>query len=268
MTEKVNILDVEVSDVLDKMDSEVTYETIGEQYIALGMLVRDTWKDVLEFDGYVDNINYSYVNTQQYKAFLGACCDRVGLGIVYDCGFHNTEVKANDKGQLTMISNVWVAITFTGNDLNGITVRGLGTGVSKGSGHASSIAETNALRNLITNTFMLPTNESDDDVASNSKERINKWHTEQEKADIKDDIVSKKNNDYALVHFAKAVHQRIERALESDNIKGAFRAKLEKFMVDKFNEDGSPITREENPDEWIVKMDAARKVMEEIDAEL
>lgn len=240
----------------------------------LGKMMRQEAKK-LKFDSQVDTIDYVYVDTQQYKELLGACCDACDIGINYHSdGFENKSevtIEHDENGRLVFVATVGIRVDFFDPFSSDgrhwekmVSASGLGMGVSRGSGFAVGIAQTNAMRNLITNTFMLPTSDREsDDVKGNLDAQ--KFLTGNDKAAKRAELLekTKSTSQFATVQYGKVVYTRIMETLAKD-IPAEFRTKLEGFVEKKFK-DGEPIPTEDNPNLWIVNKTAANAILSDLD---
>ena len=162
----------ETVEIVEEVTEEVEVEEVQShlpfnvRLRQLGTLIRSTASDVLQFDSNVSNIDYDYVDTQQYKKFLGACCDQVD-GIMFSCDTEHPHVEVQFDNKGIMIFVVDLTMRFTFYDVytdDYIENTGCGLGVSRGSNYALTIAQTNAIRNYITNNFLLPTSDREMDM--------------------------------------------------------------------------------------------------------
>lgn len=240
--------------------------TFIHRFAQMGALVRNSAKSFLKFDSQVDNIDYVYVDTQQYKELLGKCADSWGIGMLYSTNEPTVKIETDSKGVMVFIATVTVQVTFFDpfGDKDTRTTSACGMGVSRGSGFALGVAQTNAMRNLITNTFMLPTSDREsDDVKGNIEPQ--KFLTDEAKADRRAALLEKTKSasQFATVQYGKILYGRIQDTLKKD-IPADFRTKLETFVASKFK-DGAPIALDDNADLWIVKKVAANQIMSDLD---
>lgn len=242
--------------------------TFAEKVIALGQLIRANAAENLKFDSNIGNINYDYVDTQQYKNLVAKCCDELNIGVGFSTRFLEHSIDKNDKGSFvyTMIveSNIELYGT-TDEEREGFT--GVGFGVSTGGGYAASIATTNSMRNILTNAFMLPTSDREDDVKLNAPQNEAKAYlSDTEKNEKREKLLeeTKSTVEYATVQFGKIIRKRAEDVLKGE-VPDDFRATLTKFLSSKYDENGSPKTLEGNDTMWIVKKTAATKILGDLD---
>ena len=241
------------------------------RFAQMGAAMRARAKG-LKFDSEVDAINYVYVDTQQYKDLLGQCCDEFGIIPMYESNpvgdNGDLQVIKDDRGALVFVVSTTILIRFydalgNGDDLP-IIASGYGMGVSRGGGYAVGIAQTNAMRNLITNAFMLPTSDREsDDVKGNGL--VQSFLTDETKANKRAALLEKTKSDsqYASIQYGKVLYGRIQETLAKD-IPANFRTTLEKFVESKFK-DGEPIALDTDPSLWIVKKVAANQIMSDLD---
>ena len=241
------------------------------RFAQMGAAMREGAKN-LKFDSEVDAINYVYVDTQQYKELLGKCCDQYGIVPVYESfpvgDNGDLQCIKDDRGAMIFVVSTKISIHFydafsTGAD-SCITAWGYGMGVSRGGGYAAGIAQTNAIRNLITNTFMLPTSDREsDDVKGNGM--VQSFLTDDAKASKRAALLEKTKSDsqYASVQYGKVLYGRIQETLAKD-IPANFKTTLEKFVESKFK-DGEPIALDTDANLWIVKKVAANQIMSDLD---
>lgn len=268
-----------MSDITKKKNEVVVpTETVTEETVAtenppfihrfaqMGAMIRNKAKEFLKFDSQVDSIDYVYVDTQQYKELLGKCADSWGIGIIYNSNDPAVQIQTDAKGAMVFVATVDVRVRFFdpfGEDKE-MCSSACGMGVSRGSGFALGVAQTNAMRNLITNTFMLPTSDREsDDVKSNIEPQ--KFLTDEAKADRRAALLEKTKSasQFATVQYGKILYGRIQDTLKKD-IPADFRTKLETFVASKFK-DGVPIALDDNADLWIVKKVAANQIMSDLD---
>ena len=219
-------------------------------------MIREKAKETLKFDSEISNIDYVYVDTQQYKSLVGAACDAVG--IIFTCSVDDVsyDVQTDSKGVMIFIGSCVVRARFYDpfSDDNCITASAAGMGVSRGSGYALGIAQTNAMRNLLTNTFLIPTSDREgDDVRENIKPST--YLTDAAKAEKREELLekTKSNSIYATIMYGGIIKNRIEEKLEGE-LPDDVREKFSNFLANKYTEDGKPIPLDDDPNLWIVKM--------------
>lgn len=247
-----------------------TPSTFQERYHAFCAYVRETAPSVLKFDSNVSNIDYDYVDTQQYKAFVGACADACDLSFSWSTvGAPNLQVEVNDKGRQCFIVTLQCRATFWDKHSEQyLEVEAAGMGISMGNNYALSVAQTNAMRNFITNNFLLPTNDRDlDDMKS--KVDAGTYLTDKQKEEKRAVLLesTKSANEHATIMYGSVVSARIVSALQKE-LPADFREQLEKFLETKYDKvDGVyvPIPVEGTPDAWIVKKKGANKLMSDLD---
>lgn len=242
--------------------------TFAEKVIALGRLIRANAAENLKFDSNIGNINYDYVDTQQYKNLVAKCCDELGIGVGFNTKFLDYDSQKNDKGSFvyTVFAESSIVLYGSGKDEE-VYFKGIGFGVSTGGGYAASIATTNSMRNILTNAFMLPTSDREDDVKLNAPQNEAKAYlSDTEKNEKREKLLAetKSTVEYATVQFGKIIRKRAEDVLKGE-VPDDFRATLTKFLESKYNEDGSPKTLEGNDTMWIVKKTAATKILGDLD---
>lgn len=239
------------------------------RFAQMGAAMRARAKN-LKFDSEVDAINYVYVDTQQYKDLLGQCCDEFGIVPMYEAtpvgDNGDLQVIKDDRGALVFVVSSTITIYFYDalSESTPITASGYGMGVSRGGGYAVGIAQTNAMRNLITNAFMLPTSDREsDDVKGNGM--VQNFLTDESKANKRAALLEKTKSDsqYASIQYGKVLYGRIQETLAKD-IPANFRTTLEKFVETKFKE-GEPIALDTDTNLWIVKKVAANQIMSDLD---
>lgn len=239
-----------------------------DRMLALGQLIRDNYQDLLKFDSSIDNISYDYVDTQQYKLLLGKTCDLCGIGFNFDVYDKNIDVRETGS-TLTIIASVSAVMTFYGkNDGESMSIETVGFGLSKGSGHALTNACTNAMRIGITDTFLLATNDRDsDDVKnlSNAKDYL----TQDQKKEKKKELLDKTKNEekQSTILYGEVLRDRAKSVIDAQAGPAEFRTILEKFLENKYDENGKPLpfTNDPNETRWIVTVDGANKLMGDID---
>ena len=240
--------------------------TFAEKYIALGRYIREKAPEVLKFDSNVSNIDYDYVDTQQYKAFVGMCCNVAGLGFQWETSNAEITFMADAKGkQVTMVKVSGVA-TIVGDINSGEQVSSsvVGVGFNYNPAHCLSAAETNAMRNYLTNNFLIPTSDRDSDDMK-SKIEVGKYLTNEQKSEKRTELLEKTKSGslYATITYGNVLQKRIVETLTKD-IPEDFKAQLTKFMAEKFADD-KPIPVEGDESLWIVKKKAASAIMSDLD---
>ena len=262
VTRKIEEVKVESNDAVFDPSKVSFYE----RFARLGVLIREKAKETLKFDSEISNIDYVYVDTQQYKSLVGAACDAVG--IIFTCSVDDVQydIQTDNKGVMIFIGSCVVRARFYDpfSDDNCITASAAGMGVSRGSGYALGIAQTNAMRNLLTNAFLIPTSDREaDDVRENIKPAS--YLTDAAKAEKREELLekTKSNSLYATIMYGNIVKSRIEETLAKD-IPEDFRKRLEGFLENKYV-DGKPIPLDDDPNFWIVKKEAATKILNDLD---
>lgn len=249
---------------------EDTATQIGfyERYNNLGAYVREQAPKVLKFDSNVSNIDYDYVDTQQYKSFIGACADACGISFVWSMGYPNLRIEKNDSGKQIFIVTVEGMARFLDKDSDEfIEIGTCGMGCSYGNNYALSIAQTNAMRNFLTNNFLIPTNDRDtDDMKAAVSDKASKFLTEGQKSEKRSQLLdkTKSTSEYATLTYAKVVYDRIQATLAKEDVPEDFRARLTGFMESKFDGD-KPKSPEGMDDVWCVKKKAANAIMSDLD---
>lgn len=248
---------------------DITAFPFSERYYQLGKYVREKAPEVLKFDSNVDNIDYDYVDTQQYKTFIGMCADACGISFAWGSHYPDLQIATNDKGkQIFIVTILCTAIFMDRYSDEKIEIECGGMGTSFGNNYACSIAQTNAIRNFLTNNFLIPTNDRDTD---DMKQSVNKsWLTDSEKSEKREALLEKTKtvSEYATVSFGNVVASRIAETLKLETIPTDFRTTLENFRASKFTEkDGVyvPNTLEGSDTLWIVKKKAANKILSDLD---
>lgn len=237
-----------------------------ERYGLMCRAIHEEAPRVLKFDSMVDNIDYEYVDTQQYKSFIAMMADRFDISFGWSCKYANLERFNNDKGKFCFQMLVTCQASFYDfYNEEVIDVDACGFGVSIGNNYAMSVAQTNAIRNFITNNFLLPTNDRDNDDMRNHID-TGAFLTDKTKAQKRDELLekTKSDNKYATVAYGKVLYGRIQETLEKD-VPEDFRARLEKFAAAKFT-DGEPTPAEDAPNMWCVTKKAAAAVMSDLDS--
>ena len=237
-----------------------------QRFAEMGAMIRNSAKEFLKFDSQVDSIDYVYVDTQQYKELLGKCADSWGIGVIYNANDPTVQIQTDSKGVMVFVATVDVRVRFFdpfGEDKE-MCSSACGMGVSRGSGFALGVAQTNAMRNLITNTFMLPTSDREsDDVKGNIEPQ--KFLTDENKADKRAALLEKTKSasQYASVQYGRVLYNKIQEVLAKD-IPADFRAKLDAFVSTKFKGD-EPISQDDDANLWIVKKVSANAIMTDLD---
>ena len=67
----------------------MSHMTFRQRYGLMCRAIHEEAPKVLKFDSMVDNIDYEYVDTQQYKAFIAMVADRFDLSFMWECS-HRT----------------------------------------------------------------------------------------------------------------------------------------------------------------------------------
>lgn len=272
--------------ILDKQP-----ENLNEAMFKLQVLMSANSGSV-KFDGYIDNINYSYADTQQYKTLLSRTATECGLYVTMSNTYNNsadyrTEYVQNyqqidealngpidndtPKRKKFVVAHVSLELTFTffmtGESVTFCTT-GMGVGMQ---GNALPIAYTNAFRNFITNNFLLDNKGRDgDDVAANFTEGLvgkaeKAYVSQSEKSEMVASITGSQSGDakYATVTYAKALYPKLVKAAEMD---GAFALKVNDVIDKAFLPNGEPICREGDTDHSILKRAGASKLMREAES--
>lgn len=234
-----------------------------ERFQMLGAMIREKAGATLKFDSTIDNIDYDYVDTQQYKVLLASCCD--ALGIVFTCSFSDTQVQMekDNKGVMVYMAQTTARLQFgDSEDPVSLVMHADGFGVSR-SGSVVTIAQTNAMRGFITNNFLLPTNDRDfDDVKQNMKAET--FFTDSEKAEKREKLLNatKSTAEYPNLKYGEILYNRAMEVM--DKMPEDFKKKLNHF-IEKNYEDGKPIPLEGHDNLWKVKKTAANAVLGDID---
>lgn len=259
--------EIPVADEKIEESSEPRAElSFWERYQMLGAYVREQAPKVLKFDSNVSNIDYDYVDTQQYKSFLGMCADACDMSFTWSTYRPELTLAKNDNGKQIFIIIITGCATFRDKySEERIELDISGMGISVGNNYALSIANTNAIRNFITNNFLIPTNDRDNDDMKATIGDSN-FLTDKAKAEQRKELLdsTKTVNEYATVAFGKVVYKRIEETLAND-IPADFRKTLEKFKASKF-ENGEPKRLDGQKNVWIVKKKAANAILGDLDA--
>ena len=205
----------------------------------------------MEPDGYVEHISYEYVKTGKYKTVVRECANEVGLVTKFDTeelDFHGVLDKTltgaprfgcTVKGVFTLTNpETFEAISFSAHGF------GLGDG-----GNCVSIAETNAVRNVITNGLMINTGH-DDDVADANKtdggKGGHKYLTAEEK-EAKATMVkadTKPSVTYVQEPAAIDLYERLLAAVALEETSDKNKASFLKLLVDHYENDGTPKTED------------------------
>lgn len=274
--------------VLDKQPAK-----LNEALFKMQVLMSGNSSSV-KFDGYIDNINYSYADTQQYKMLLSRVATECGL--IFSMNLNTTKqtdvidgvtlmVQTTDavdealngsrlpdppKRKKFIAAEAIVDFTFTffltGESVT-YTCSGFGVGTQ---GNCVPIAYTNALRNFITNNFLLDNKGRDgDDVAANFVDTLvdkasKPYVTNDEKAAIKADIVAEQKDSakYATITYATALYPKLVAASEKD---AEFKTRADAIIA-KAYVDGKPVQQPDDADHSIMKRAAAAKLMREAES--
>lgn len=254
-----------IEETPEVVESETEVElSFNEKMLALGQLMRDNASDILKFDS-TDQFDNQYVDTHQYKRMLGMMCDQVGLSFGITTLKHDLTIERDNKGVMIFIINGFYEVQFGDTDDTSHTwFRTAGLGVSRGSAYASTIAETNALRNFIMNNFLLMGNDREDDIKAIGS--VSKYLTEEKKAEKREELLEKTKSaaEYATVQFGNIIYNKIQEVLAKE-IPAPTREKFEKFVANKFDGEGNPIKLEGSTDLWVVKKKAANAVLSDLD---
>lgn len=272
-------------------------ENLDEALFKLQLLMSGNSNSV-KFDGYISNINYSYADTQQYKQVLAKCCLDCGLVFSMDV---NPTVLSDDGEPISMAASqcfmqrweefdrvlngpktadeagvkrskflaycvdVEMTLTFvpTRESRKFHTV-GYGVGTQ---GNAVSIAVTNAMRNFITNNFLIDNKGRDgDDVAAANLESLrdnaeSKFVSPEKKSEIREGIVSEKKVEakHATTTYAKALYAKLKAAIDAD-AEFAANQSVVKALKAGYEDDGTPRTIEGDPDHSVLKQAGAAKL--------
>ena len=272
-------------------------ENLDEALFKLQLLMSGNSGSV-KFDGYISKINYAYADTQQYKQVLAKCALDCGLLFGMDV---NPKVLADDGELTSMVAancfmqrwedfdrvlngpkkeeeaglkrskflaycvDVEITLTFVPTH-ESRTFHTVGFGVGT-QGNAPSIAITNALRNFITNNFLIDNKGRDgDDVAAANLESLrdnaeSKFVSPEKKAEIREGIVSEKKVEakHATTTYAKALYSKLMAAIEADAEFGK-NAAVVKALEAGYNADGTPKTIEGDDDHSVLKQAGAAKL--------
>lgn len=255
----------EAPPVVQEKEPQLSDLSFRYRYGLMCRAIHEEAPKVLKFDSMVDNIDYEYVDTQQYKAFIAMVADRFDLSFTWECSRAELDRFNNDKGKLCFQMIVSCSASFC--DFHSdeyLTMDACGFGISIGNNYALSVAQTNAIRNFITNNFMLPTNDRDNDDMRNHID-TGAFLTDKAKKEKREEALSKTatDNKYATMAYGKVLYSRIQETLEKE-IPEDFRNRLEKFAASKFD-GGEPVPAEDAPTMWCVTKKAAAAVMGDLD---
>ena len=267
-------------------------KNLNEALFKLQVLMSASSGNV-KFDGYIDKINYSYADTQQYKTLLVRCATDCGLfvgistreaskdadGYYYDYRWLTSKEAVDEalngprhkdmpkrSRMIACVVDGQITFTFVGTGESvSYNISGMGVGTQ---GNCMSIAITNALRNFITNNFMLDNKGRDgDDVAANfamdniSNKAKRQYVSDAEKKEMKEDIISEKSEEakYATTTYMNNLYPKLVKACEMSS---EFKESAAKAMGKAFA-DGKPVTREGDEDHSIMPRKNATKLMRE-----
>lgn len=200
--------------------------------------------DKVTFDSVVQNINYEYADTQQYKKFLGQACDQ--LDLIFNLDLESvflgnivpTEILSNDnKAKASYAASVTGLVTIQDvhtDEAMTYAISGFSNNVQ--AGYAVGGAQTNALRNFILNNFLLDNKGREGDDVQLSAEG---FLTSEKKEAIKSNIVEGKKTQYAPDLFVKETYKKMMAVRELEGKETMFSKKLSEF----FEEDGTPKTQ-------------------------
>lgn len=186
-------------------------QTLAQALFKLQVLMSGNSGSV-KLDGFINNINYAYADTQQYKTLLAKCANECGLifsvtnvktsfpqlsdetdarfgnpidsalnGIPVNEQCYRLGLMVNDGNVISLpelghgkqiMCIVEVEMQFMFLDGETKTYTATGMGVGM-QGNSLSIAETNAFRNFITNNFLMDNKGREgDDVATNFMDEL------------------------------------------------------------------------------------------------
>lgn len=271
-------------------------ENLDEALFKLQLLMSGNSGSV-KFDGYISNINYAYADTQQYKQVLAKCALDCGLIFGMDvCKYepfkdsYGVSQYTADKGFvqyeedfdralngprkedepkrskfIAYCADVDMHFTFFPTH-ESRTFHTIGFGVGT-QGNAPSIAITNAMRNFITNNFLIDNKGRDgDDVAAANLETLkdkaeSTFVSQEKKESIKADIVAQKKTEakHATVTYAKALYAKLKAASEEDYA-FAQNPSVVKALEAGYEADGTPKTVDGDENHSVLKQAGAAKL--------
>lgn len=197
--------------------------------------------DKVTFDSVVQNINYEYADTQQYKKFLGQACDQ--LDLIFNLDLESVflgnivpdECLKNTKPSYAASVTGLVLIEDVHSD-EGMTYAISGFSNNIQAGYAVGGAQTNALRNFILNNFLLDNKGREgDDIQLQADGFV----SAEKKEAIKNNIVEGKKTQYAPDLFVKETYKKMMAVRELEGKETMFSKKLSEH----FDENGAPKTQ-------------------------
>jgi len=224
-----------------KKAEEPTVVPFKEKLLTLQKEMAEAAKGV-KFDGVIDNINYEYADTQQYKAWLAALASRnrliIGLDLSVD--FLGIIGKSKNGGDI-YAAQADGEVTFTDADSDDhvhYAISGFGSNVQPG--YCNGGAQTNAIRNFILNGFMLDNKgrEGDDQAFNAATDAASNSYTSPDaKAAIKQNIKEEKAEEkqYATDLFAKALYELV---MDARKVAG-HETFGDKMLAEHFKADGT-----------------------------
>lgn len=223
--------------------------TFEEKYLAFQRLLREALSGV-EPGGYIDNINYEYIPTPEYRDVVAYCAQEAGL--IYSTTYENLEwlgvLEKTSRGTNTYGCIVECIMHFSDtSDYTppSVTHQAYGMGIGTG-GNCVSSAHTNALRNIIVNGLLaksafdddvMQANKNETEAAKAPKAYVSDDKKEQMKTKLKAD--TKRSVISVQEPAAMDVFERATEALTLDTISDKQRKAFEAFMS-KYYEDGKP----------------------------
>lgn len=229
----------------------------GTKMVRFWKMVRNFIRENTSFDDSIASMdNYEYVDTQQYKNCLATCCEEAGLEMVMDLHETDTDVKVTSNGAMMLICKCHVTIKFT-DGVNYRNYSSFGIGISRGGGHAGTIAITNALRNFITSNYMVPTSANEgDDIRQNAKEAKTTYMTEGQKEAKKEELLEKTANTVknTTIMMGNTILDIAKKVIEHEGIEQDKKDKIVEFVAKYYNgDDPIPLDPEKTgkTDLWI-----------------
>lgn len=233
-----------------KTEKKEAAMTFGEKYFVAQGLVREAIAKI-EPNKYAANISYEYVDTQVYKDMLMSCLQEAGLV----CTFSISDTQfLGELSKTTGGAPMWGIQCFGSLDIKDkddtnsfITATGVGFHVGN-NGTIASSAQTNAIRNAITNAFLIPT--SQDDIADATKDTSSKksktYLTTEQKESVK--VTVKANTEDSVKYMQKPaaidLYERIVELLGDDdnsNVTEEDTERFEKALTKYYDNDGNPL---------------------------
>lgn len=233
--------------------------SFAEKRLALQKKMLDAASTVA-FDKAIREIGYDYADTQQYKVVFGKICS--ALGLLYHIEIRDylpINVVETKKGDPLYVATVFGSVTIADADdpSQRVTYEGIGCSGTVWPGYAFAVAQTNMLRNILTNGFMVDTRGRDaDDVAlgvATSSGANTDYVSPDAKAAMREELLkaSADESQYATTLMMTTLWEKIQVARK---VKPDF---AQSVIETYFNQDGTPKLRPSGRAEML-RVDAAK----------